>query len=74
LYFPSGAYSAGATVSLADVCLIPQVEQARFYGVDFGVWPLLSGVIARLEELDAFRKAAWRAQGDTPEKDRITVE
>jgi maleylacetoacetate isomerase len=42
--------------------------------VDFAAWPLLSGVIARLEALDAFKKAAWRAQGDTPEKDRISVE
>ncbi|KAK7189181.1 hypothetical protein DPSP01_005428 [Paraphaeosphaeria sporulosa] len=72
-YFPDGPYSAGETVTLADVVLIPQVEQARFYRLDFSAWPLLSGVIARLEALDAFKRAGWRAQGDTPEKDRVAV-
>lgn len=72
-YFPSATYSAGDAVTLADVCLIPQVEQARFYKIDFTQWPLLNGVIGRLEELEAFKKAGWRAQGDTPEKDRISV-
>lgn len=72
-YFPAGPYSAGEAVTLADVVLIPQVEQARFYKLDFSAWPLLSGVIARLEDLEAFKKAGWRTQGDTPEKDRITV-
>lgn len=70
-YFKDAKYSCGETVTLADVCLIPQVEQARFYGIDFAQWPLLSGVIERLEELDAVRKAGWRAQGDTPGKDRV---
>lgn len=72
-YFPSGKYSAGDAVTLADVCLIPQVEQARFYGIDFAQFPLLSGVIDRLEELEAFKKAGWRTQGDTPEKDRLAL-
>ncbi|KAJ4297842.1 hypothetical protein N0V90_005738 [Kalmusia sp. IMI 367209] len=72
-YFKGATYSAGDTVTLADVCLIPQVEQARFYGIDFTQWPLLNAVIGRLEELEAFKKAGWRAQGDTPEKDRIEL-
>jgi len=67
-YFPGKKYSAGDEVTLADVCLVPQVEQARFYGVDFGQWPLLNGVIERLEELEAFKKAGWKRQGDTPGK------
>lgn len=69
-HFPSAKYSAGDAVTLADVCLIPQVEQARFYQISFAPFPLLEGVIARLEELDAFKRAGWRAQGDTPEKDK----
>ncbi|KAL1605276.1 hypothetical protein SLS60_004824 [Paraconiothyrium brasiliense] len=72
-YFRNARYSAGEEVTLADVVLIPQVEQARFYGVDFAQWPLLNGVITRLEELDAFKQAGWRSQGDTPEKDRVSV-
>jgi maleylacetoacetate isomerase len=70
-YFPNGKYSAGDAITLADVCLIPQVEQARFYKIDFAQFPLLSGVIERLEKVEAFRKAGWRMQGDTPEKDRL---
>ena len=71
--FSGAKYSAGDAVTLADVCLIPQVEQARFYKISFEPFPLLEGVIARLEELDAFKRAGWRAQGDTPEKDRCTA-
>ncbi|KAL5455765.1 hypothetical protein PMIN06_004297 [Paraphaeosphaeria minitans] len=70
---PNSPYSAGERLTLADVVLVPQVEQARFHGVDLARWPLLSGIVARLETLDAFRTAGWRAQGDTPDKDRVAV-
>ncbi|KAF2708504.1 Maleylacetoacetate isomerase [Pleomassaria siparia CBS 279.74] len=59
-------YSASDEITLADVCLIPQVEQARFYDMDFTVWPLLNGVIGRLEKVDAFRQSGYEYQGDTP--------
>jgi len=70
-HFNGKKYSAGDHVTLADVCLIPQVEQARFYKVDFDPWPLLSGVIERLEKLDAFKKAGWQYQEDTPEAHKL---
>ncbi|KAF2256978.1 maleylacetoacetate isomerase [Trematosphaeria pertusa] len=74
-YSKGKKYSAGDEVTLADVCLVPQVQQARFYGVvDLGQWPLLSGVIGRLEDLEAFRKAGWKYQGDTPEEHRVKEE
>lgn len=73
-YFDGKKYSAGDEVTLADVCLVPQVEQVRFYGVDFGGWPRLSAVIERLEALEAFRKAGWKRQGDTPEQHRAKDE
>lgn len=69
-HFKGKRYSAGDEVTLADVCLIPQVEQSRFYGVDFAQWPLLNGVIERLEALEAFKRSGWRYQGDTPEDSR----
>lgn len=53
-----GFYSAGDHVTLADVCLVPQVLQARMYGVDAcgsdGTWPLINGVVERLEAIEAF--------------------
>ncbi|KAF2689631.1 putative Maleylacetoacetate isomerase [Lentithecium fluviatile CBS 122367] len=73
-YSKGKKYSAGDEVTLADVCLIPQVEQARFYGIEFGQWPLLSDVIERLEALEAFKKAGWKRQGDTPEEHRVKDE
>jgi maleylacetoacetate isomerase len=69
-YSKGKKYSVLDEVTLADVCLIPQVEQARFYELDFGIWPLLSGVIENLESLDAFKKSGYQYQGDTPEKFR----
>ncbi|KAF2792474.1 Maleylacetoacetate isomerase [Melanomma pulvis-pyrius CBS 109.77] len=67
-YSQGKKYSVSDEVTLADVCLVPQVEQARFYELDFSIWPLLSGVIERLEKLDAFKKSGYEYQGDTPEK------
>jgi maleylacetoacetate isomerase len=71
LHFKGKKYSAGDYVTLADVCLVPQAEQARFYGIDFAQWPLLNGVLERLEALDAFKKAGWKYQEDTPEKHKL---
>jgi maleylacetoacetate isomerase len=73
-YFEGNKYSAGDEVTLADVCLVPQVEQARFYGIDFAQWPILNGVIERLESLEVFRSAGWKRQGDTPEKHKAKDE
>jgi len=35
-YSKGKKYSYSDEVTLADVCLVPQIEQARFYKVDFG--------------------------------------
>lgn len=69
-YSKGKKYSVSDEVTLADVCLVPQVEQARFYKLDFGIWPLLSGVIENLEKLDAFKKSGYEYQEDTPAKFR----
>jgi maleylacetoacetate isomerase len=69
-YSKGKKYSVSDEVTLTDVCLVPQIEQARFYDLDFGVWPLLSSVIENLEKLDAFKKSGYQYQGDTPAKHR----
>ncbi|KAF2636454.1 glutathione S-transferase [Massarina eburnea CBS 473.64] len=55
-------YAAGDEVTLADACLMPQVQQARLRKVDFEKWPLLRGLIERLESLEGFKKATWNRQ------------
>ncbi|KAF1944268.1 thioredoxin-like protein [Clathrospora elynae] len=51
-------FSVGENVTLADVCLVPQVLQAKMWGVDvceYGHrWPLINSVIGGLEKIEAF--------------------
>ena len=60
----SGAYLAGDVVTLADVLLIPQLFNARRFGVDVAPFPTLLRVEAECEKLEAFQRAHARAQPD----------
>lgn len=53
-----GRYCFGGRVTLADVCLVPQVHNARAVGLDLGPYPTLARIAAHLETLDAFVRAA----------------
>lgn len=69
----AGKYCVGDEITLADVCLVPQVDLVHWYGIgeeELGEWPLLKAVYGRLMEVEAFRKANWKRQIDTPEKFR----
>ncbi|WP_342620123.1 maleylacetoacetate isomerase [Rhodoferax sp. GW822-FHT02A01] len=57
-------FSFGSAPTLADAYLIPQIESARRFKVDLGRWPLISEVDARCAALDAFQRAAPKAQPD----------
>lgn len=48
----------GNAVSLADICLVPQVYNARRWGVDLQAMPLISSIDAHLATLPEFRRAA----------------
>lgn len=50
-------YCFGDTVTLADLCLVPQVYNARRWGVDLTPFPRLSGIMERLEALPAVQAA-----------------
>ena len=62
-----GLYTVGDEVSLADVCLVPAVDQAKLHKLDLSTFPRMTAVYDRLMELDAFKKGSFRAQEDTPE-------
>jgi maleylpyruvate isomerase len=59
-----GRHCYGAAVTLADVCLVPQVYNARRFGLDLAPWPRLVAVAAALEELPAFATARPELQPD----------
>lgn len=51
-------------VTLADVCLVPQLFSARRFSCDLTPYPTLTAVGAHLETLPAFAQAAPAAQPD----------
>lgn len=58
-----GPFCFGSSVSLADVCLIPQLVNARRFKVDVR-WPRLLAVEAACLQLEAFQRAAPEQQPD----------
>jgi maleylacetoacetate isomerase len=42
-----GTYSFGAQITMADLCLIPQVYNANRFGVDMNLFPLIDGINKR---------------------------
>ncbi|MBX5141344.1 maleylacetoacetate isomerase [Rhizobium lentis] len=62
---PQRRYCYGNSVSLADICLVPQVYNARRWGVDMDRFPLTGAISSHLENLPAFAAAhpeKWRLQ------------
>lgn len=55
----------GGQISLADVCLVPQLFNARRFDCDLEPFPTLTAVGAHLELLPAFARAAPAAQPDS---------
>lgn len=62
----SGRFSVGDDVTLADLCLLPQVYNARRFGVALDPFPLLSAIESRLAELPAFASSHPTKQPDCP--------
>jgi len=59
-----GRHMYGTAVTLADVCLVPQMANARRYKCDVTPYPALRAICAHLESLPAFAQAAPEAQPD----------
>jgi maleylacetoacetate isomerase len=61
---PGRRYLLGDSVTVADVCLVPQMYNARRQQVDLSPFPTLVGISTHLESLPAFAAAAPEAQPD----------
>ena len=59
-----GPYACGAHVSLADVCLVPQVANARRFKVPLDNFPKIVAVDAACQKLPAFDRARPENQPD----------
>ncbi|KAL7793871.1 glutathione S-transferase [Trichoderma ceciliae] len=64
----AGQYSVGDDITLADVCLLPAVWNARRYGVDLDAFPVIMKISDNLSKHPAVIKANWQNQPDTPEE------
>jgi maleylacetoacetate isomerase len=64
LITPAAPFCFGATPSLADLCLIPQLFNARRFAISFEHLPRIIAVEARCGDLPAFRAAHPWAQAD----------
>jgi maleylacetoacetate isomerase len=59
-----GRHMFGAEVTLADVCLVPQMFNARRFKCNVDLFPTLRAISAHLEALPPFARAAPDAQPD----------
>lgn len=59
-----GKFCFGDTPSLADICLVPQLANARRFGCDLSLFPSLLEIEAQCTALPAFAKAAPENQPD----------
>ncbi len=59
-----GPYCFGDKVTLADLCLVPQVFNAKRFGADMGKYPRLNAINDALMTIPAFEAAAPANQPD----------
>ena len=62
----AGRHAAGDQITLADICLVPQVYNARRAGLDLAPYPRIAAADAAAREQPAFAQAAPEAQADAP--------
>ncbi|KAM9651944.1 maleylacetoacetate isomerase isoform 2-T2 [Morphnus guianensis] len=66
LQHTAGRYCVGDEVSMADLCLVPQVFNAERFKVDMGPYPTITRINKALLELEAFKVSHPSLQPDTP--------
>ncbi len=60
----AGRFCVGDQPTIADVCLVPQVYNARRYECDLAPYPTIVRIDAHCRSLDAFARAAPERQPD----------
>jgi len=66
----AGTYCVGDHVSIADLCLIPQIYNATRFKVDMGKFPTLVKIQSACEKLEPFQISHPNVQPDCPEDQR----
>ncbi len=59
-----GLFCVGNQVTIADLCLIPQMYNCGRFKVDMEQFPNINKIVANLKELDAFKEADANNQPD----------
>ncbi len=60
----AGRFCFDFDVTMADVCLVPQVYNAKRFGVDITRYPLISRIYENCQALEAFQQAEPENQPD----------
>lgn len=62
----TGTFCHGDSVTLADVCLVPQMQGTLFFEMDAAAYPIMRRIYDTCMEQDAFQRAHPRHQPDFP--------
>ena len=68
--FCTGPYVCGDKVTMADMCLIPQVYNARRYEMSLDAYPIITEIDKNCMQLQTFIDASPEHQPDAPEDQR----
>ncbi|WP_448547915.1 maleylacetoacetate isomerase [Thalassotalea fusca] len=60
----AGKYCYGDEVSMADICLVPQVYNANRFGLDMSEYPNIVRIVENCNQLEAFKLALPENQPD----------
>jgi maleylacetoacetate isomerase/maleylpyruvate isomerase len=60
----SGKFCYGDQITIADLCLVPQVYNANRFKVDMSAFPLINSIVERCNKIPAFIKAMPENQAD----------
>lgn len=64
----AGKYCVGDEVTIADICLVPQMFNARRFELDTSKFPILEEIDARLQELEIFKASHPFSCPDAPKQ------
>lgn len=60
----SGQFALGNAVTMADICLVPQIFNARRFGCELGPYSKLNGIFENCMKLSAFTDTQPNTQAD----------